>query len=82
MMRVALFVASVAVAFPGHCLAEFEKYKSAFKKEYKDASEEKHRFKLFCAELKKIGFNGWVTREGGDGGDEKTAALMDELLDL
>jgi hexulose-6-phosphate isomerase len=34
------------------------------------------------AELKKIGFNGWVTREGGDGGDEKTAALMDELLDL
>ena len=31
------------------------------------------------AELKKIGFNGWVTREGGDGGDEKTAALMDEL---
>ena len=34
------------------------------------------------AELKKISFNGWVTREGGDGGDEKTAALMDELLDL
>ena len=34
------------------------------------------------AELKKIGFNGWVTREGGDGGDDKTAALMDELLDL
>ena len=34
------------------------------------------------AELKKIGFNGWVTREGHDGGDEKTAALMDELLDL
>ena len=34
------------------------------------------------AELEKIGFNGWVTREGGDGGDEKTAALMDELLDL
>ena len=33
-------------------------------------------------ELKKIGFNGWVTREGGDGGDDKTAALMDELLDL
>lgn len=34
------------------------------------------------AELKKISFNGWVTREGGDGGDEKTAELMDELLDL
>ena len=34
------------------------------------------------AELKKIGFNGWVTRERGDAGDEKTAALMDELLDL
>ena len=34
------------------------------------------------AELKKIGFNGWVTREGRDGGDEKTAVLMDELLDL
>ena len=34
------------------------------------------------AELKKIGFNGWVTREGGDGGDDKTAALMDVLLDL
>jgi len=35
------------------------------------------------AELKKIGFNGWVTREGGgDGGHDKTAALMDELLDL
>ncbi len=34
------------------------------------------------AELKKIGFSGWVTREGSDGGDDKTAALMDELLDL
>ena len=34
------------------------------------------------AELKKIGFSGWVTREGGDGGHDKTAALMDELLDL
>jgi hexulose-6-phosphate isomerase len=29
-----------------------------------------------------IGFSGWVTREGGDGGDDKTAKLMDELLDL
>ena len=34
------------------------------------------------AELKKIGFSGWVTREGSDGGDDKTAKLMDELLDL
>ncbi len=33
-------------------------------------------------ELAKIEFSGWVTREGGDGGDDKTAALMDELLDL
>ena len=33
-------------------------------------------------ELKKIGFSGWVTREGSDGGYDKTAKLMDELLDL
>ena len=33
-------------------------------------------------ELAKIEFTGWVTREGSDGGDEKTAKLMDELLDL
>jgi hexulose-6-phosphate isomerase len=33
-------------------------------------------------ELAKIGFSGWVTREGSDGGADKTAALMDELLDL
>jgi L-ribulose-5-phosphate 3-epimerase len=33
-------------------------------------------------EMDKIGFSGWVTREGSDGGDDKTAALMDELLDL
>ena len=33
-------------------------------------------------EMAKIGFSGWVTREGSDGGDDKTAALMDELLDL
>ena len=33
-------------------------------------------------ELAKIGFSGWVTREGNDGGADKTAALMDELLDL
>ena len=33
-------------------------------------------------ELSKIDFSGWVTREGSDGGDDKTAALMDELLDL
>ena len=33
-------------------------------------------------ELAKIEFKGWVTREGSDGGDDKTAKLMDELLDL
>ena len=33
-------------------------------------------------EMAKIGFSGWVTREGSDGGDENTAKLMDELLDL
>jgi L-ribulose-5-phosphate 3-epimerase len=33
-------------------------------------------------ELEKIEFKGWVTREGSDGGDDKTAKLMDELLDL
>ena len=33
-------------------------------------------------EMAKIGFSGWVTREGSDGGDDKTATLMDELLDL
>ena len=33
-------------------------------------------------ELAKIEFTGWVTREGSDGGDDKTAKLMDELLDL
>jgi hexulose-6-phosphate isomerase len=33
-------------------------------------------------ELAKIEFEGWVTREGSDGGDDKTAKLMDELLDL
>lgn len=32
--------------------------------------------------LAEIGFTGWVTREGSDGGLEKTAALMNELLDL
>lgn len=34
------------------------------------------------AELAAIGFTGWCTREGSDGGHDKTAALMDELLDL
>ncbi len=34
------------------------------------------------AELAKIDFKGWATREGSDGGDDKTAKLMDELLDL
>ena len=33
-------------------------------------------------ELEKIEFKGWATREGGDGGDEKTAKLMNELLGL
>jgi len=33
-------------------------------------------------EMDNIGFSGWVTREGSDGGVEKTARLMDELLDL
>ena len=32
--------------------------------------------------LKEIGFSGWATREGSDGGVENTARLMDELLDL
>jgi len=32
--------------------------------------------------LKEIGFSGWATREGNDGGHEHTARLMDELLDL
>lgn len=33
-------------------------------------------------ELATIEFTGWVTREGSDGDDDKTAKLMDELLDL
>ena len=33
-------------------------------------------------ELEKIDFKGWATREGGDGGDDKTAKLMNELLGL
>ena len=33
-------------------------------------------------ELSKIEFSGWVTREGSDGGDEKTADLMNQLLGL
>ena len=33
-------------------------------------------------ELEKIDFQGWATREGGDGGDDKTAKLMNELLGL
>lgn len=32
--------------------------------------------------LAEIGFTGWVTREGSDGGLQETARLMDELLDL
>ncbi len=32
--------------------------------------------------LGEIGFSGWATREGNDGGNEHTARLMDELLDL
>lgn len=32
--------------------------------------------------MKEIGFTGWVTREGSDGGHDKTVTLMDELLDL
>jgi C1A family cysteine protease len=76
MMRAALLIASV-VAAADHCTKkEFEKYKAAFNKEYKDAAEEKHRFKLFCAELEKIaelnrknggngfGFTFYTDREG------------------
>lgn len=33
-------------------------------------------------ELEKIEFSGWATREGSDGGIEKTAKLMNELLAL
>ena len=33
-------------------------------------------------ELSKIEFSGWVTREGSDGGDDKTAVLMNRLLGL
>jgi len=33
-------------------------------------------------ELEKIEFTGWATREGNDGGVEKTAQLMDDLLAL
>jgi len=32
--------------------------------------------------IAETGFTGWATREGQDGGNEKTARLMDELLDL
>lgn len=39
-------------------------------------------WKLVRKEMARIDFSGWVTREGGDGGDEVTAKLMDELLDL
>tara|TARA_Y100001934_G_C12232211_1_gene715936 strand:- start:219 stop:1088 length:870 start_codon:yes stop_codon:yes gene_type:complete len=39
-------------------------------------------WKLVRREMERIDFSGWVTREGNDGGDDKTAALMDELLDL
>jgi hexulose-6-phosphate isomerase len=34
------------------------------------------------SELEKISFSGWATREGTDGGDEKTAKLMNEFLHL
>jgi hexulose-6-phosphate isomerase len=33
-------------------------------------------------ELEQIGFSGWATREGNDGGVENTARLMNELLSL
>jgi len=33
-------------------------------------------------ELEKIDFQGWATREGGDGGDDKTAKLMNDLLGI
>ena len=39
-------------------------------------------WKAVRRELAKIDFSGWVTREGSDGGDQVTAQLMDELLDL
>ena len=39
-------------------------------------------WKLVRNELERIDFSGWVTREGGDGGDDKTAQLMNELLGL
>jgi hexulose-6-phosphate isomerase len=35
-----------------------------------------------CKALKEVGFSGWATREGNDGGHEHTARLMNELLDL
>ena len=39
-------------------------------------------WKAVLRELDKIGFSGWVTREGSDGGIENTAKLMNELLEL
>ena len=39
-------------------------------------------WKAVRRELAKIDFSGWVTREGNDGGDTKTAQLIDDLLDL
>jgi L-ribulose-5-phosphate 3-epimerase len=33
-------------------------------------------------ELEEIDYKGWATREGSDGGDDKTAKLMNELLGL
>lgn len=39
-------------------------------------------WKAVLRELDKIGFSGWATREGSDGGIENTAKLMDELLEL
>jgi hexulose-6-phosphate isomerase len=39
-------------------------------------------WKLVRREMANIDFSGWVTREGSDGGDENTAKLMDDLLDL
>ena len=65
MIRVALLVTTV-VAAADHCTKQdFEKYKAAFNKEYKDAAEENHRFKLFCAELEKIAELN--TKNGGKG---------------
>merc|ERR1719446_1653990 len=53
MVRVALLL-GLGVAAAGCSKKDFESFKGKFQKTYKDADEEKHRFKGFCAELEKI----------------------------